>query len=196
MKLEKGNIVYFRYNNYHKDKNPLALVLFVDKRDISGSSQKDPLVHALNLNALTPELTKDVIKVISMVIGKLLDAKDPYKFYHNTLVRKLPVALKKSYRTYKEKYIQNVVFISKGYEQGILEKLRMKYDNEKVLKTQQRIEKEISIIGSKEPDELLKQTPPAAHAFKSIDEYLNKIKEITKTKNIDMRKFTGIRRKK
>lgn len=185
MKIEKGNILYFHYRTWHKDRNPLALVLFAD----------DKLVHAINLNALTPVLTDELIAVIAQIVGRIIDGRDTYALYHNLFKRKLPGVLKYAYRTYKPQFIQSKVFVSKGFEPGILYQLRGRYTPEKVERTKERIKKEISTVGNKEPDELLK-TPPKAHQFKSIEDYIERLKEIAKPKNIDFRKYTGLMKRK
>jgi hypothetical protein len=184
MKIEKGNILFFHYRKYHKDRNPLAVVLYAD----------DKLVHCINLHALTPSLTDELIELIAKIVGRIIDGRDTYTLYHNLFKRKLPYVLKYAYRTYKPEFIQSAVFVSKGFETNILYQLRGKYTPEKVKRTQDRIKKEISVTVNKEPDELLK-APPREHRFKSIEDYIEQIKKIAPPK-IDIRKYTGIRRKK
>jgi len=185
MKLEKGNIVFFHYRMWHKDRNPLALILFAN----------DKIVHAINLNALTSSLTDELIAIIAQIVGRIMDGRDTYKLYHDIFKHKLPDVLKYAYRTYKPQFIQSKVFVSKGFEPGILYQLRGRYTPEKIKRTEERLRKEISTVGSKEPVELLK-SPPKAHQFKNIEDYIDRLKEISKPKGIDFKKYTGLMRRK
>lgn len=119
MKLLKGCIYRFKYQGYHSDKFPMALVLHSDTR----------ITHALNLNYLRPHMRNEVIEMIAKLATSklrvnhrskkeeetLIQAGDTYQLYHMYLKRKLPQIIRFSYRTYHTHLILNEQLVSKGF---------------------------------------------------------------------------------
>lgn len=182
--LKRGFICYFRYNRYHKDPHPMALILYAD----------DKILHCLNIHYLSKDLTKELVEMIADVALKKLDARSAYRFYHNTLKIKLPHVIQKCYRIYKIEHIQHVVVVSNGFDttKKIIDGFKL---NPPVLKekVKKRVQKEIDRIKDtkKSPKELM-SAMSSIQIVDDIDEYFNKIKSIAKSK-IDLKKYTGLK---
>jgi len=185
--LRKGHIVYFNYKRYHQDPNPLALVLYAD----------DKLVHCINLHYLTPALTDEIIEMVALVAARWLDGSDTHRLYHKHMKQNLPNVLKAAYRTYKPQFIQNHVYVSKGFQavRAILTSLKEKSKKINVIKTQ--IKKEIGIASGPTPEELKEKYGAATYddILEKVEDYYSKIKNIIKPK-LDPTQFTGLRYKK
>ena len=105
MKLKPGNIYKIKYNKYERDPYPLILVLYEDKH----------LVHAINLNYLTPALTNKVIEMVAQIAQKQLKFTNMYNHYHGWMKKKLPLVIRNGYRTYALKSIGRTTVIANGY---------------------------------------------------------------------------------
>jgi hypothetical protein len=119
MKLLKGCIYRFKYQGYHSDKFPMALILYSDNLK----------THALNLNYLRPHMRNEVIDMISKLATSklrvnhrskkeeeiLFKGSDTYQLYHMYLKRKLPQIIRFAYRTYHTHLILNDQIVSKGF---------------------------------------------------------------------------------
>jgi methyl coenzyme M reductase subunit C-like uncharacterized protein (methanogenesis marker protein 7) len=184
--LKRGFICYFRYNRYHRDPYPMALILYAD----------DKILHCLNIHYLSKDLTQELVEIITDVALKKLDAKNAYRFYHNTLKIKLPHVIQRCYRVYKTQHIQHVVVVSNGFETSkkFIETLRQ-INIPKTLEEQvkHRIQKQIDRVKNtkKSPKELM-SAMSSLQIADDIDEYFSKIKSITKSK-VDLKKYTRLR---
>lgn len=185
--LDQGNIVYFKYKRYHKDPYPLALILYAD----------DKIVHCLNLHYLSDKLSDKVLEMIVFIVFRKIEGKNPFKLYHNYLKPNLPEVVLKSYRTYKPEYINNVIFVSRGFNEtkNIMYKLINKKKSEEKVKN--IIKKEISLVQNSTPDELINNEKflPPDKILSNVDNYFSKLKDIIKP-SIDPQKYTGIKKKR
>ena len=107
MKLKKGHIYRFHYNNYKHDPRPLALVLY---------SGKDK-THAINFNHLPKEVSKEFIDWITTIAinAKRMTPRDTYNLYHGYMKNRIPQVIRFAYRTYFTSKIKNVRKVSKGF---------------------------------------------------------------------------------
>lgn len=187
--LRKGHIVYFNYKNYHKDPNPLALILYADHR----------YVHCINLHYLSSNLSDELIEMIALIAGKWLDGSNTYHLYHKHMKQYLPAVLRAAYRTYKPQHIHNHVYVSKGFNavKSILEFLKDRAKPQKVNAIKAQIQKEISIVKTDTPEELREKYGAATYddILERVEDYYQKIKSVVKPK-FDPSQYTGIRIKK
>lgn len=184
MKLKRGYIAYFKYNHYHKDPYPLALVLW----------ENGEIMHCINLHYLSKDLTDDMIDTISKVALKKLDARDAYNFYHDHLKRKLPHVIQLSYRIYKTQFVSNATIVSYGFETSrrFIETLKSVSQTVEE-KVKRDIKKEIDAVQeTKANPEEFQYVVPSFQIVSDVETYFDKIKSIIKPK-IDTKKYTGLK---
>lgn len=184
-KLKKGGVFFFQYSGYKEDPTPIALVLYVDKRK--------KLVHAININYLTPRLTDYLINMIALIALKQLNARDMFSFYHNYIKRKLPRVVRTSYRTYKSNKIKNVVLLSQGFDEtkDYLNNLKKKQTKKKYEFVRKTIKKQIKKAINTQPI-IFKGGKEIAQKKinKKVDEYMKVVQDIFAQREADMKKFT------
>lgn len=187
--LRKGHIVYFNYKRYHRDPSPLALVLYAD----------DKIVHCINLHYLTPSLTDDLIEMVALIAARWLDGNDTRRLYYRHMKQQLPDILKAAYRTYKPQFINNHVYVSKGFNavRSILTMLKAKEKSQKINIIKTQIKKEIGVATGPTPEELREKYGTATYddILEKVENYYSKIKSIVKPK-FDPSQYTGVRHKK
>lgn len=181
--IYRGHIAYFHYARYHRDKNPLALILYADNK----------LVHCINLNYLSSSMNDEMVDIIvAIAMRQIQNSSDAYMLYHNYLKRRIPTIILRAYRTYKPQHIKNIMYVSDGFNSSIsfVKSMVAKLPKETILKT--KIAKEIAGVGTYTPEELskLKSTSTNQLLAKTQD-YFNRIKQVIKPK-IDEKKYTKL----
>jgi hypothetical protein len=181
MALFKGQIAYFHYAKYHKDRNPMLLVLYVDSK----------IVHGLNLHYLNDRAYKELISVVAQIAAKQIENKNAYDLYHRELKKRIKHILKVSYRTYKPQHIQSANIISNGFNETIGWLAQDK--SVAIQKYEKAIDVQIKQAEPNTPEQLekIKKTTPKQILMK-VDEYFNIIKNIRK-KRFDKERYTSVK---
>jgi len=186
MSLQKGWIYNFRYARYRNDPQPLALILYADKR----------IAHAINISYLSPILANDLIDMLIMIatnkvsgrIIKGLDGEDTYELYHSYMKYKLGAIIKKAYRIYFIKSIRDLRPVSRGFNETTNYLSDMKTITAPIQKIiKEKIVKDIAFI---QKDNKTILTPLQAEEWAIA--YVSAAKEISKLK-LDKSKYTGIK---
>jgi nitrogen regulatory protein PII-like uncharacterized protein len=180
MKYFKGQIIYFRYERYHVDPNPLGLILYADNR----------IVHCLNLNYLSRQQKGRLIHVIAQIAGKKIENPSAYELYHKHLKREIPSILKASYRTYKPQYIHTLSVISDGFNKTIGWLTDQK--ETAIRKFAIAIQKRIKKVERKTPEQVQKDTRTSEQIIRGVEQYVGMIKNIHKER-VDRERYTRLK---
>lgn len=134
VKFKAGNIYRIKYRRYERDPFPLILVLYSKKN----------IIHAINLNYLTPALTDKVIEMVAQIAQKQLSFNNMYDHYHGWMKKKLPQVIQNGYRTYLTDNITSNTIVANGYwgTKNLLTTLLPKKQVTKVLKN--KIKKQVT----------------------------------------------------
>lgn len=181
MKYFKGQIIYFHYDRYHIDPNPLGLILYADKR----------IVHCLNLNYLSRAQKGRLIHIVAQIAGKKIENPSAYELYHRYLKREIPSILELSYRTYKPVHIRTISIISDGFNKTIGWLTDQK--ETAIRKYAVKIQKAISKVEKKTPEQLQKDTRTVAQIMQGVEQYINLLKSVRK-EHIDKERYTRFKR--
>jgi len=186
MKLRTGNIVWFRYNKYKHDKEPIVLILYGGK----------PLVHAINFHYLKKELEDRVYNFIIKVISKELSAKDMRSLYHDYIKGRMHPVVKRAYRTYKFEEINRPIVISKGFHEtvGFLQKFKKKLSKKNIKQLKTVVMKKVD--AGKEAKKNVLQNITPQEAERRAKKYMKMIRKIKPDTKIDWDQFTKINKRK
>lgn len=193
MNIKKGYIYWFKYTKYRTDPQPVVLILWPGDYSLSGPKS---LVHGINLNHLSKDLTDDVVRMVTKIASGALSGSNTRYLYYNYMKQKLHPVIKRAYRTYLPNAIRGIKTVSNGFHETVKVVKGLQAKNKPVIIKKLISQKVESVNIAKKiiTDPSLHLT--AEEAEKRARLYMDEIHKIQNLDNFDISVFTQLLKRK